>query len=113
MGATRQIRCGRCGADVAAAELLAGVEWYWSALGVFSGRSPCCGGVEEVRLRDGELTRGYVYAAGAPHFCPVEAYPVAGLRVEHGDLVRVVWDGGQRTVERRRARGDARARPIG
>ena len=92
------IECHSCGSRIAPMVLVERAESYWARLGLFVSSLPCCGTREEFQLRGDDLVRGYVYAAGQPHFCAVETYRVEGVRVEHGDPTRLVWDGGERLV---------------
>lgn len=93
--------CGLCGGSFTVRELLDRVASFWPEVDVVVSRSACCGGPEELRISDGLVERGYVYAAGAPHFCGMEEYVVPGLEVrEKGDRLVFALDGDERTAER-------------
>ena len=95
--------CPLCGGSFTVRALLDRVASFWPEVGVVVSGVPCCGRPEELRISDGLVERGYVYAAGSPHFCGMEEYVVLGLKVrEKGDRLVFVLDGDERTVERGR-----------
>ncbi|MEM6326665.1 MAG: hypothetical protein AAF791_06050 [Bacteroidota bacterium] len=83
------LACPACGGTYTVREVLRQPHAYWAALDVLQCTTPCCGRTEEVQLRDGEIIRGYVYAAGAPHFAGMECHGIPELRVRsrRGGLV--------------------------
>ena len=79
------------------------VAWEASLLTVEASiaisESPCCYTREELRIETGKVWRGYVYAAGAPHFCGMEEYEVPNLilKTKRPEL-SFVLGGQERTV---------------
>lgn len=68
------ITCHQCGGNYSIVELLKRPEDWWVVVDVVRAKSPCCGQWEELRLEEGVVHRGYVYAAASPHFCGMEEY---------------------------------------
>ncbi|MEM1056875.1 MAG: hypothetical protein AAGI52_15230 [Bacteroidota bacterium] len=75
------LKCHFCGSRFALSHLLARPRRYWRALDLVQCELPCCGEMEDLRISDGVVERGYVYAAGAPHFAPMETIAAPDLRV--------------------------------
>jgi hypothetical protein len=73
--------CRLCGGKFTVGGILELADFYWPRIDVLVCKSPCCEKTEELQLADGQIERGYVYAAGAPHFAGMELYKVPGLRV--------------------------------
>jgi hypothetical protein len=95
--------CRLCGGSFTVRGLVEAVTHVWSAVDVAVSKAPCCGVPEELRLTNGRVERGYVYAAGAPHFCGMEVYEVPGLRgVAKGDALVFELDGVRRDIPRKR-----------
>ncbi len=74
-------KCKICNGNFSIKSILDLAECYWAELDVLICKSPCCDSNEELMLSDGQIERGYVYAAGAPHFAGMEQYNVVGLTV--------------------------------
>ena len=71
---------------------------HWPRLEVIQTRTPCCGGKEEIRVSKGLIERGYVYAAGAPHFSSEQQFRVDDLSIETTEGAVVLVYGDRRTV---------------
>ncbi|HSJ52604.1 MAG TPA: hypothetical protein VLC52_02565 [Anaerolineae bacterium] len=96
-------RCLRCGGSFTVRALVERIAWFWPEVDVAVSALPCCQAVEELRLEDRKVWRGYVYAAGAPHFSPMEACEAPALVLKRNDSVLVFeLDGVERVVERKR-----------
>ncbi|QDV16758.1 hypothetical protein Pan153_13900 [Gimesia panareensis] len=73
--------CKRCGRPWTLLGILENAQSYWPELDVIRCLAPCCGIPETLQLENGLIHRGYIYAAGAPHFAEMEHYEVPGLTV--------------------------------
>ena len=73
--------CKHCGQPWTLLGILENVESYWPEMDVIRCLAPCCGVPETLQLENGLIRRGYVYAAGEPHFSDMEHYEVPGLTV--------------------------------
>ncbi len=73
--------CRLCGGKFTVKDILELADYYWPSIDVLVCRSPCCEKTEELQLEEGQIERGYVYAAGAPHFAGMQLYKVPGLNV--------------------------------
>lgn len=62
--------CRLCGGTFTIRALIEASSKHWGALNVTVSQSPCCQSREELCILTNKVERGYVYAAGAPHFCP-------------------------------------------
>ncbi len=84
----RQIECRRCGGRFTVRQLILAVEKCYKNLQVSVSPLPCCGDNEELWLRDGLASRGYIYAAGQAHFADMEQYDAPNLKVAYtsGDV---------------------------
>lgn len=88
------IGCEQCGGTFTLRAVLEGELRYWRDVGAVIGKAPCCGGVEELRLSEETVWRGYSFAAGSAHFCPMEKYAAPGLECQGlGDTLRFRLDG--------------------
>jgi hypothetical protein len=95
--------CRLCGGAFTVRALLERAAWFWPTVDVVVSATPCCGASEELRLADGRVERGYVYAAGGPHFCGMETYDAPALKVTRaGDRLTCTLDGVARALEARR-----------
>jgi len=79
-----RIDCPRCGGCFTVRELLRAPGRAYRSLKVVTAHTPCCGGSEELWLRNGLASRGYLYAAGTAHFADMETYRAPGLLVDWG-----------------------------
>ncbi|MBN1269339.1 MAG: hypothetical protein JXB04_07120 [Kiritimatiellae bacterium] len=99
--------CRLCGGRFTVRALLDRITHFWPEVDVVVSDSPCCHTAEELRIEDRKVERGYVYAAGAPHFCGMEVYDAPTLELkEKQDTLVFVLDGKERTV----AQGSQRER---
>ncbi|WP_435693407.1 hypothetical protein [Rubritalea sp.] len=48
-------------------------------MNVVTSKTPCCGKEENIRISNGSVSRGYIYAAGSAHFCGMEEYDASDL----------------------------------
>ena len=87
------IRCHACGQTYTVRHLLAAAYRCLPGLYVTQCHTPCCAKTEELFLCDDQISRGYLYAAGAPHFAAMEEYAAPGLAVKYGpgDLF-ITWN---------------------
>ena len=84
------IVCHFCKQTYSPMDLIRKAESYRPETDVIRTVSPCCGHKEEIRLFRGKLERGYIYAAGAPHFSAEETYDVPGLIcIQKNDGIRI------------------------
>lgn len=90
-GVSGSFHCPSCKQDHAVRELLAGAE-PMGTLGVLVSEVGD-GCRNEFVVRGGSVWLGYVYAAGAPHFCPMVEVKVPGLSVESYEPLRLSIDG--------------------
>ncbi|TLM73381.1 hypothetical protein ACONUD_07390 [Microbulbifer harenosus] len=81
MDINQQQKCNLCGDNFTVQGILDLAEHYWPELDVLVCRSPCCQKPQELQLKAGVIERGYVYAAGAPHFAGMEVYIAPNLHV--------------------------------
>lgn len=81
MDINHQQTCKLCGGNFSVGEILSFAEFYWPELDVLVCKSPCCQKSEELQLSEGVVERGYVYAAGSPHFAGMEVYKAPNLHV--------------------------------
>ena len=93
-------KCKLCGGTFTVRDLLRLADHYWPELDVVCCKAPCCDHTEELRIENGTIERGYVYAAGAPHFAGMEEYDVPTLELEKKkrDLVFTL-DGERRHIK--------------
>jgi len=75
-------KCKLCGGSFTVRAVLDLANHFWPEVDVVVCGSPCCDHREELRVEDGKVERGYVYAAGSAHFCGMEEYDVPTLEVE-------------------------------
>ena len=91
--------CPLCGGTFTIRALLEAVFRYWPALNVVYSRSPCCQAQEELEVHVNKVVRGYIYAAGAPHFCGMDEYEVPGLALEQrGKDYWLCWESRERLL---------------
>ncbi|WP_309708001.1 hypothetical protein [Armatimonas sp.] len=92
--------CRLCDGTFTIRALLEAASQHWSALNVMISTSPCCKKQEELEIQTNKVIRGYVYAAGAPHFCGMEEYDAPGLALERREgRVWLLWEGTERLLE--------------
>ena len=85
--------CPLCGGTFTVLALIEAAFRYWPALNVVYSRSPCCQVQEELEIHTDKVIRGYIYAAGAPHFCGMDEYDAPGLKLDrHGEDYGLWWD---------------------
>lgn len=84
------IQCPACRQDVSTRDFLAGCSDFWADLGIVRFRCPLCHESTDARLRTSRIVLGYVYAAGAPHFCGMVDVEVPGLEVQSGGAALAV-----------------------
>ena len=88
--------CRLCGEKYTVQGILELADYYWPRIDVLVSKSPCCAKIEELQLEEGQIERGYVYAAGAPHFAGMELYKVPGLHVVKSDRAITYTDNGSK-----------------
>jgi len=94
------IRCTRCKGTFTVRALVKAASQHWAALNVTITSTPCCQAREELEIVPGKVTRGYIYAAGAPHFCGMEEHEAPGLALERRDgQTWLVWGDLARPLE--------------
>lgn len=76
--------CLECRTVFPPLEFLGRFERFRPNVRVLDWRCPRCGAQAEIRLVDDEVQRGYVYAAGEPHFSDEHHIPLPGLRAIPG-----------------------------
>lgn len=95
--------CRLCGGNFTARALVQRAQEYWAEVDVVKTQRPCCSADEDLRLMNGALFRGYVYAAGQLHFSAEEEYRVPDLEVERTESnITVRLTGFERCVPTRR-----------
>jgi len=91
--------CKLCGGAFTIRGILDHISYYTPAVDVVVAEGPCCHHTEELRIEEGKVVRGYVYAAGTSHFCGMEDYIVPGLElIEKTERLVFVLDGLKRVV---------------
>ena len=89
--------CFGCQHELSALTFLRGVTDWWPRLDAAQHICPVCGHREELRLVQGKIELGYVYAAGTAHFAGMKTVELPGLEIvpgEHGLTMRCegqVW----------------------
>jgi hypothetical protein len=78
------VECPSCKGKVEASAFLSACSHYWSDLNVVRFTCPACGECTDAQVENSRVSLGYVYAAGAPHFCGVADTQLDGLSV-HGE----------------------------
>ena len=81
MDINKEQKCRICDGSFTLKGILDRAEHYWPELDLLICKSPCCNKPEEIQIKDGQIVRGYVYAAGSPHFADMEHYTAPGLTV--------------------------------
>jgi hypothetical protein len=81
-------KCRLCGKAFTVRGIIERATSYWSMLDVVKTTSPCCNTTDQLRLENGTVWRGYVYAAGGPHFSAEERYeaPTLTIKRKRSDL---------------------------
>lgn len=74
MDSNTPISCSRCEGSYTVLDLVERAEDWWRNVDVVRSTTPCCAAREEIRIEPGKVGRGYVYAAGGPHFCGMVEY---------------------------------------
>lgn len=77
MNTDTEIICKHCADIFTPKDLIDRIEKYWEEVDVFVSSTPCCNNEEEFRISINTFVRGYVYAAGCPHFSGVEEYELS------------------------------------
>ena len=91
--------CPLCGGTFTVRALIEAAFRYWPALNVVYSRSPCCQAQEELEVHTNRVVRGYIYAAGTPHFCGMDEYEVPGLALEQrGKDYWLCWESRERLL---------------
>jgi hypothetical protein len=93
---SKRLHCHACKRDLTTDEFLSSCDRYDASLDVVRFQCKGCGDSVDVRLANGAIGIGYVYAAGAPQFAEMDRVEVQGLHVSSDEGVRVVrLDGGR------------------
>ena len=96
------IPCKLCGGEYTVRQLIAAADKCYRTLQVISARTPCCQSVEELWLRNGIASRGYVYAAGQAHFADMENYHAPDMVVTYSpEQVSLRLGDQERIIERK------------
>jgi hypothetical protein len=96
MSQNHLIKCFDCSRSFELTELLSSAHDYWPQMRIVKVKTPCCGATEEIRVSNGLVERGYVYAAGAPHFSSEQPVEFEALQVVPGeDFVELVFPNNQ------------------
>jgi len=94
-----EIVCYGCSARLSAQEFLDGSSAWWERVDCLQFRCCRCAATFEVRIESGQVTFGYTYAAGGPHFAgmvpisvpEIGARPLEqGLQVTFGPVTKLV-----------------------
>lgn len=102
-GIDAQQACNLCGGRFTIRAIIERISSFWPEVDVVVSETPCCHALEELRIENKRVWRGYIYAAGAPHFCGVEEYEVPTLELKRKDSVLVFeLDGVEQIVEKNR-----------
>lgn len=78
------IECPACHGSVTEEIFLSACSDFWPEVRVVYFTCPLCGDRTEARLEHSRISLGYIYAAGAPHFCGMVDVEVEGLTVSSG-----------------------------
>jgi hypothetical protein len=81
------ILCQVCREKFDAIDLLRNAVEYSPTTQTIRSFTPCCHSEETIRIHYKKLERGYIYAAGGPHFSPEEEYAIGDLDYEEADHV--------------------------
>jgi hypothetical protein len=73
------ITCPSCNRAVAVETFLSACSEFWSDVDVVRFTCPACRQSTDARIEHFRISLGYIYAAGAPHFCGMIDFPVDGL----------------------------------
>lgn len=85
--------CRLCGGSYTIRSVIEAAHRYWPSLHLVYSRRTCCGATEEFEVQPGKVVIGYIYAAGAPHFCGMEEYDAPGLTLNCEDgIYSLRWD---------------------
>ena len=82
---TVEIPCSSCRRRLRLDEVLKGLKTYWRDLDLAVLACAYCGSELQLRASNDEVSLGYIYAAGAPHFATVTPVNVPGLAVTKTD----------------------------
>jgi len=80
-----EITCKNCGKTFTIRDLIVNIKDCYVNLNVFRTITSCCESYEELALENGLALRGYVYAAGQPHFAAMEKYDADDLSVDYSE----------------------------
>jgi hypothetical protein len=96
------IACNQCGGRFTVRQLIMAADKCYRWLDVVRSKTLCCQSVEELWLKDGLASRGYVYAAGQAHFADMEPYQAPDLAVAYtSEQVSISLDGYSKTINRK------------
>lgn len=73
------IECPSCKTAIAVSDFVSACSQFQSSLNVVRFTCPACSETTDARIENSRISLGYVYAAGAPHFCGMLDVPVRGL----------------------------------
>ena len=97
------VECSRCGGRFTVRQLIVSATGCYRDLRVVRSATSCCQSAEELWLRNGLASRGYVYAAGQAHFADMEQYDTPGLVVRYDqEQVHIKLGDFENTIKRDR-----------
>ena len=76
-----EIRCPSCKTAIAPVAFLSACSDYWSVADTVKFTCPTCHAPTDARVEEGQVSLGYIYAAGGPHYCGMEEVSVPDLSV--------------------------------
>ena len=85
MNIQSNIQCNECSKEFSSEDLIRRISDYWKGVDAFISSTPCCNNKEEIQISESTISRGYVYAAGSPHFCRMEDYCFSDIEVHEND----------------------------
>ena len=74
--------CKSCKKEYDPIDLIRNSQVYDKSTKTIKTHTPCCSSGETIRIYYKMLERGYIYAAGGPHFSTMEEYDVDNLSYE-------------------------------
>jgi hypothetical protein len=79
------LHCPACKREIDVSAFVENCRSYFATTHTVSFRCPLCEKTTDARIERGRILLGYIYAAGAPHFCGMIEIPVANIDVDRSD----------------------------
>jgi hypothetical protein len=73
------VACPSCKTVVTPEAFLSACSNFWSVTDTVRFTCPACQTKHHARVEYGQISLGYIYASGSPHFCGMEEIPVPDL----------------------------------